>query len=262
MKPMFRMPAKEDYLKAALRVAHWLRANAERTETGIHWFEDPMHPEGETVMGEFSVYSGMPGPILFLLELSEITGDFSWREEACLAADYLLANFDEGRKMQTDMGVPGSEIGPISGTAGLSFAFTELGKATGEQKYLDFAAAETEKIASLAKRIGEGSVSPAEFPTMRALPFICSMRQKPLGEKTGGHSQFSRQSVYLNRRLKQRTALTSGVPLRYRTSVSMTAVRCRTSFTGRQERLMCWRVSLRRPGSLPSSKQRSAVQLI
>ena len=101
MKPMFRMPAKEDYLKAALRVAHWLRANAERTEAGIHWFEDPMHPEGETVMGEFSVYSGMPGPILFLLELSEITGDFSWREEACLAADYLLANFDEGRKMQT-----------------------------------------------------------------------------------------------------------------------------------------------------------------
>jgi len=156
IKPMFRMPAKEDYLKAALRVAHWFRANAERTEAGIHWFEDPMRPEGETVMGEFSVYSGMPGPILFLLELSEITGDLSWREEACLAAEYLLANFDEGRKMQTDMGVPGSEIGPISGTAGLSFVFTELGKATGEQKYLDFAATETEKIASLAKRIGEG----------------------------------------------------------------------------------------------------------
>ncbi|WP_455147593.1 lanthionine synthetase LanC family protein, partial [Stomatobaculum longum] len=156
IKPMFRMPAKEDYLKAALRVARWLRANAERTEAGIHWFEDPMHPEGETVMGEFSVYSGMPGPILFLLELSKITGDISWREEACLAADYLLANFDEGRKMQTDMGVLGSEIGPISGTAGLSFVFTELGKATGEQKYLDFAAAETEKIAALAKRVGEG----------------------------------------------------------------------------------------------------------
>ncbi len=58
-------------------------------------------------MGEFSVYSGMPGPILFLLELSKITGDISWREEACLAADYLLANFDEGRKMQTDMGGSG-----------------------------------------------------------------------------------------------------------------------------------------------------------
>lgn len=27
IKPMFRMPAKEDYLKAALRVARWLRAD-------------------------------------------------------------------------------------------------------------------------------------------------------------------------------------------------------------------------------------------
>ena len=58
--------------------------------------------------------------------------------------------------MQTDMGVPGSEIGPISGTAGLSFVFTELGKATSKQKYLDFAVAETEKIAGLARRGGEG----------------------------------------------------------------------------------------------------------
>ena len=83
----------------------------------------------------------------------------------CRAPYFFCWNFRKSREiflggrrpaLPRIMGVPGSEIGPISGTAGLSFVFTELGKATGERKYLDFAATETEKIASLAKRIGEG----------------------------------------------------------------------------------------------------------
>lgn len=156
IRPMFRMPSAEDYLNTAVRVGNWLREHAERTERGIHWNEDPMHPEGDAVMGVFSVYSGMPGAILFFLELSRVTRDHSWQEDACLAADYILSNWNDGKIMQTDMGVAGSEIGPVSGTAGLSFVLTELGKATGEKRYLDFAAQQTEKIVALAKHVEDG----------------------------------------------------------------------------------------------------------
>lgn len=153
MKPLFSEPKADDYLNAALKTAEWLRSAAIETENGTFWPEDPASPDKPSLLGNFSLYSGMPGVILFFLQLAQTTGDESYLTDAVNGGKYLINNWNDGKDIILDMGVDGSEWGPINGQAGPAFVLAELGIYTENQEFLSFSEKLFNNIAEAAKEV-------------------------------------------------------------------------------------------------------------
>jgi lantibiotic modifying enzyme len=120
-------PAPSADLDVALRAERWIRRSRIDTPNGASWPADPLTPTSV----EYDLYNGMPGVVLFYLELHASTGDASWLAQARAGADELSAHLAE-------MAQAGN-CGLYTGLAGAAFILEETHRATGEGKYRDAA---------------------------------------------------------------------------------------------------------------------------
>src|SRR5687768_18152032 len=71
------------YLDVAVKAARWLRATAIPGEGGTTW---PAVPPDAKTAGR-SLYTGMPGVVLFFIELHRATGDRAWLDLAAARSE-------------------------------------------------------------------------------------------------------------------------------------------------------------------------------
>ncbi len=121
-----REPVDESrpWLAGAVETAGWIRSSAIETGGGTAWPADPDEPDSVAI----DLYKGVPGVVLFFLELHRATGCSSPLDEAMAGADYLLD------------ALPGSidtpeGAGLYTGVAGIGFVLEEVFKATGRPGY-------------------------------------------------------------------------------------------------------------------------------
>ena len=70
-----RVPrSRHSDLDVALRAERWIRATRIETPNGATWPADPLKPASV----EYDLYNGMPGIVLFYLELHHATRDAKW----------------------------------------------------------------------------------------------------------------------------------------------------------------------------------------
>jgi len=131
-------------LEVAVKAAKWIRRSRVETKNGVTWPADPLKPDSIGM----DLYNGMPGVILFHLELFDATGDRAWLEDARLAANELTAQLPALQAAQAS--------GLYEGLAGAAFVLEETHRATGEGKYRDAARRAIAMIHGLAKKTEAG----------------------------------------------------------------------------------------------------------
>lgn len=152
IRPLFREPSAEDYLAAAKGVAAWLSSKEIKTDAGSIWPEDPTNPDSESLMGPFALYSGLPGVVLFYIQMANATGDTTYLDHAIAGGRYIIAHWDSGEHVIALGGIDGTQWELFEGIAGSAYVLAELGAATGDTEFTDFAISLTEEIADAAKQ--------------------------------------------------------------------------------------------------------------
>jgi hypothetical protein len=132
-------------LEVALRAARWIRRSRIETANGVTWPADPLKP---TTVGT-DLYNGMPGVLLFHLELFHATGDRSWLDDARLGANELIAQLPAMDRAQA--------AGLYEGLAGAVFVLEETHRATGEGRYRDGARQALAMIHAQARKTAMGA---------------------------------------------------------------------------------------------------------
>ena len=134
MISIYKKNSAEDYLKAAIDTAKWIKQYEVEKPVGKSWkiSSGAGSNAGDNLansMTDRSIYSGAAGVGFFFLQLYEVTGNEEYFQEAVQAAEYLIGTYEEGAKYK-----PGIH-GGITGEG----LFTEaLYRKTGEQKYRDY----------------------------------------------------------------------------------------------------------------------------
>ncbi|MFC2157890.1 lanthionine synthetase LanC family protein [Acidobacteriota bacterium] len=111
------------YMEAAREAARWIQSTSMEIESGGRIW--PAVPGDKASVGT-TLYSGVPGTVLFFLELYTATKDIVFLQEAQTGADFLLSRLDE-EKM----------YGLYVGISGIGYALQETFKTSREQKYHD-----------------------------------------------------------------------------------------------------------------------------
>ena len=128
----------------ALKAAHWVRTARVETRNGAAWPANPLKPESV----EYDLYNGMPGVVLFQLELFHATGDRAWLDDARLGANEIVA--------QLPSVSAGGSTGLYEGLGGLAFVLEETHRATGDGVYRDAARRAIQMIHDHAEKTGSG----------------------------------------------------------------------------------------------------------
>lgn len=126
---------------AALKTAEWIRSRGTRSPDGLVWPADPDDPE--TV--DHTLYTGMPGIVLFYLQVYKTTGDKSYLVDARLGADHLIAILDVEKRNGLYLGI-----------AGIGFVLQEVFKATKDPKYREGALKCVTLLGERAQNAGSG----------------------------------------------------------------------------------------------------------
>jgi hypothetical protein len=106
-----------------------------------------------------SFYGGTAGVGWALLQVNRALGDADCLSGARAAADAIIAGatLRDGRAVVGD-----GSVGLISGASGTLLFFTDLGKATGERRYLEFASALGDGVLAQERRRNLGGTWPAD----------------------------------------------------------------------------------------------------
>ena len=131
-------------LDVALKAARWIAASRIETPDGIAWPADPAKPES---IGA-DLYNGMPGIVLFHLDLFRATGDTHWLDEARLGANELIAKLPK-------IAATG-DAGLYTGLAGIAWVLEEVHRASSDGRYRDHAMRALTMIHSKAEKTGNG----------------------------------------------------------------------------------------------------------
>jgi lantibiotic modifying enzyme len=134
-----------DDLEIALKAEAWIRRSRIETKTGVTWPADPLKPSSD----EYDLYNGMPGVVLFYLELYHATGDKKWLDEAKLGANELEARLPSIAAERA--------AGLYTGLGGAVFVLEETHRATTEGRYRDSARKALGMIHSLAQKSSSGA---------------------------------------------------------------------------------------------------------
>jgi lantibiotic modifying enzyme len=140
-----RIAAPADDLEIALKAEHWIRRSRIETKNGVTWPADPLKPSSV----EYDLYNGMPGVVLFYLELYHATGDKKWLDEAKLGANELEA--------QLPSLATARNAGLYTGLGGAVFVLEEVHRATTDGRYRDSARNALGMSHSLAQRSSSGA---------------------------------------------------------------------------------------------------------
>ena len=116
------------YLETALKAAQWLDDTAIQKPFGTVW--PALREKPESVI--YNLYAGMPGVVLFYLELYYYTGEKRFLETAAKGADSLL------KRLKRNAEKPDKILFSLYvGIGGIGFVLEETFKATKVQKYRD-----------------------------------------------------------------------------------------------------------------------------
>jgi lantibiotic modifying enzyme len=132
-------------LDVALRAAKWIRRSRIQTKNGVAWPADPRDPKSV----QYDLYNGMPGVVLFHIELFDATGDRAWLDDAQLGANELIAQLPAMQQ--------GNAAGLYEGLAGAAFVLEETHRATGDGKYRDAAKMAIGIIHTIAQKSATGA---------------------------------------------------------------------------------------------------------
>ena len=144
---------KRPHLDVALAAARWIRSARVETANGATWPADPNRPTSI----ETDLYNGMPGVVLFHLELYHATRDAKWLDEARAGANELTAQMPALDKADN--------CGLYTGLAGAAFVLEETHRATGEGRYRDAAKRAVAMIHARAQKVGSGVAWTGESAT-------------------------------------------------------------------------------------------------
>lgn len=120
----FSISAPDTDLEIALKAARWIRKSRIETPTGVTWPADPLNPKPA-----YDLYNGMPGVILFHLELFHATKDAQWLDEAKRGANELIAQLPAMDAAKA--------AGLYEGLGGAAFVLEETHRASGDGTYRD-----------------------------------------------------------------------------------------------------------------------------
>lgn len=132
-------------LDTALAAARWIATSRIETKAGITWPANPLDPQSVS----YDLYNGMPGVVLFHLELHRATQDARWLDEARGGANALVAQLDAMAK--------GGSCGLYTGLAGAAFVLEETHRSTGDKRYRDAARKAVRLIRDRAEKKGTGA---------------------------------------------------------------------------------------------------------
>ena len=131
-------------LDVALKAARWIRTARIETANGVTWPADPAKPASVAT----DLYNGMPGVVLFHLELYYATGDRGWLDDARAGASELAA--------QLPVIDATGDAGLYTGLAGAAFVLEQTHRASGEGKFRDAAVRAVGMIQAHAQTRGGG----------------------------------------------------------------------------------------------------------
>ena len=131
-------------LDVALKAARWIRAARMETPHGVTWPADPARPS----IVQTDLYNGMPGVVLFYLEMYHATGDRIWLDDASAGATELISQLPDIGKS--------ADCGLYTGMAGAAFVLEETHRATGDGKFRDAAKQAVQVIHAHAEKSGAG----------------------------------------------------------------------------------------------------------
>jgi lantibiotic modifying enzyme len=150
-------PTSEAFLAAAREAARWIRSTARPAEHGLVWLPEPDRPEKRaTITAPQTIYSGNAGIVLFFLELSAVTGDTTYLEEAKQGADQIAATWREVLDFPFLIKLDNVNLDFNHGLSGTAFALARIWQQTGSPSYRDAAKAITQFIVEAAKPAGGG----------------------------------------------------------------------------------------------------------
>lgn len=127
--------------KAALQTAEWIKSRGIRSPKGMTWPADPDDPE--TV--DLTLYTGMPGIVLFFLQVYQSTGDKSYLTNAQLGADHLIASLETEKRNGLYLGI-----------SGIGFVLQETFKITKNKKYREGAQKCVQLLRERSQEAGAG----------------------------------------------------------------------------------------------------------
>ncbi|MGD2216968.1 MAG: lanthionine synthetase LanC family protein [Gemmatimonadales bacterium] len=109
--PDFGLPtfSERPYLEVARRAERWIARSAIPGEIGTAW---PWNPDDPGSV-QLSLYTGMPGVVLFYLELFGATGERAALDEAAAGAEYLAASLPGDDRL--------ADAGLYTGLAGVAY---------------------------------------------------------------------------------------------------------------------------------------------
>ena len=117
--------SQSDYLKISQEISHYLEDVSLKSNDLISWPVMPEKSENVAV----NLYSGVPGIILFYLELYNATSDIKYINIAKKGAQYLISELPDT--------FPGHyQLGLYTGASGIAFTLNKVYEATGEKIFL------------------------------------------------------------------------------------------------------------------------------
>jgi len=143
-RPADPAASERPYLEVARRAERWIARSAIRTAHGTAWPVDPNDPESVRL----DLYSGIPGVVLFYLELYAATGDRGALGEAAAGADYLAGS------LPGEEGV--ADAGLYTGLAGIAYTLALAHRATRRPSLGDAAARALTLVRAAARPEGRG----------------------------------------------------------------------------------------------------------
>jgi lantibiotic modifying enzyme len=143
-RQLLARPAARPGLDVATAAARWIATSRSETKAGLAWPTDPLKPGSVS----YDLYNGMPGVVLFHLELHKATGDARWLDEARGGANELIA--------QIPMFSTERAYGLYTGLAGAAFVLEETHRVTGEGRYRDAARRAMRLVRERGEKSGPG----------------------------------------------------------------------------------------------------------
>lgn len=128
----------------AIKAARWIARARIVTEDGVTWPANPLVPESVGT----DLYNGMPGVVLFHLELFHATQESRWLDEARGGARYLATTLPA-------MGSSG-DLGLYTGLAGAAWVLEEVHRASGDGQFREAAVRAINMIHARVETTGSG----------------------------------------------------------------------------------------------------------
>ena len=125
-RELLARPAGPSGLDVALDAAKWISKSRMETKAGAAWPADPLRGVVDPTL-----YNGMPGVVLFFLELHKASNDKRWLDEARAGANEMIVQL-AGHEARRAAGL-------YTGLAGSAFVLEEVHRATGDGRYRDAA---------------------------------------------------------------------------------------------------------------------------